>query len=451
MLRLNLNPRSLVALLHDLAWVAITWYGCFALRFGLEAQGYNGEPWITLPVVLLIHLVSFQYFGLYRGVWRFASLHDLRRIAFAVVVSALVVPTVMLLWRYGQGVPRSVYFLQPLLLMLFMFGGRIVYRWWKEVPWSGLRDQGKPVLLLAANESALSLIDQFGTSRNWRLIGILDDTSGYRGRAFAGVPVLGAWKDLPELVRRHDVGHVVLSDSSIDHNTRRRAFDLCESARVKLMLMPRVDDVLAGMVQFSQVREVELDDLLGRDPVELDAEGLGHMLRGQVVLVTGAGGTIGGELCRQIARFHPGLLVLYEQSEYALYTAEQELQRRYPKLSLRCVIGDIKDTPKLDQVFARYRPNVVFHAAAYKHVPMMEQENAWSAVQNNSLGTYRLAQTISRYPVDKLVFISTDKAVNPTSVMGASKRLAEMMLQQWARRAQIPTVLVRFGDRKSVV
>lgn len=440
-----LNPRSLIAIAHDLAWVSATWIGLYALRFSFDAESVPRSAFVTLPIVLVVHLVCFLYFGLYQGMWRYASLHDLRRIGFAVLIAALIVPTLMLLWRYGHGVPRSVYVLQPPLLLLFMAGGRILYQWVKEeLPQLGLRDQGKPVFLLAATDTSLALVDQFRRSPNWRVVGVLDDLSS--GRLLGGVPVLGTWTDLPGLARREGVGHAILSDRSIDHNTRRRAFDLCEAAGVKLMLMPGVDDLLSGSVTYSRTREIELDDLLGRDPVDLDAEGLGHLLRGKVVLVTGAGGSIGSELCRKIALYAPSTLVLYELSEFALYQIEQELARVRPELPLKCVMGDVKDSACLEQVFVREKPNVVFHAAAYKHVPLMEHENAWAAVENNVLGTYRLAEVIGRHPVDKFVFISTDKAVNPTSVMGASKRLAEMVLQHWAARAQIATVIVRFGN-----
>lgn len=432
---------------HDLAWVVLLWIGMYWLRYSIEPFTERAnEAFATVPVVLGVYLICFQYFGLYRGIWRYASFHDIRRIAVAILFGALIVPTLMLLWRYGQGVPRSIYLLHPLLLLLFMSGGRIVYRWWAEMPRLSLRHQGRPVLLLTSNSNVVNLIEQFSRSPDWQVVGLLDESAGNRGRALAGVPILGTWEELPAVAKRHGVAHAVLSDNSMNHTTRRRAFDLCEQARVKLLLMPRIDDVLSGRVQFSQVREVELDDLLGRDPVDLDAEGLAHLLRDTVVLVTGAGGTIGGELCRQVAAFEPSLLVMFEQSEFALYAAEQELNRLCPKLPLRCVVGDVKDAVKLDQVFARYRPAVVFHAAAYKHVPMMEQENAWTAIQNNTLGTLRLAETIGRYPVNKFVFISTDKAVNPTSVMGASKRLAELVLQHWERRSRIPTVIVRFGN-----
>jgi len=199
-------------------------------------------------------------------------------------------------------------------------------------------------------------------------------------------------------------------------------------------------------VRVTEVREIELDDLLGRDPVALEAGALGSMLAGKIVMVTGAGGSIGAELCRQIARFAPGQLLLYELNEFALYEIEQEFRQKFPSVPIRCLIGDVKDAGRLHQVFARFRPSVLFHAAAYKHVPMMENDNAWAAVQNNVLGTLRLAQVVERHRVERFVFVSTDKAVNPTSVMGATKRLSEILLQRWAQRTQVPTVIVRFGN-----
>jgi FlaA1/EpsC-like NDP-sugar epimerase len=215
---------------------------------------------------------------------------------------------------------------------------------------------------------------------------------------------------------------------------------------VKLMLLPAVDDLLSGRVRVSQLRDVELDDLLGRDPVDLDAGALGEMIRGKVVMVTGAGGSIGAELCRQIARFNPGLLVLYELNEFALYSIDEEFAREFPAVPIRCLIGDVKDAARLDHVLSRFRPSVLFHAAAYKHVPMMETDNAWCAVQNNVLGTLRVAEAVAKHPVERFVFVSSDKAVNPTSVMGATKRLGEVLLQLWAMRTDIPTVIVRFGN-----
>lgn len=446
-MRIN-NLRAITAVIHDLFWSCVVWICGFYFRYGAaDLTSIPPVAFETLPVVLAIQLTCFMGFGLYQGMWRYASWHDLRRIFLSVSVSALVVASVILLWRQGSGVPRSVLILNPLLLTLFMAAGRIAYRWWKtERPASGEHATAESVLLLTEGELSLSLLHEIQRSPNYNLIGILTRDAGNIGRSITGIPVVGLWGELDIIARRMGASRVILSDKGLDHESRRFAFALCEAARTKLMLLPDVDDLVSGRLRYSELREVELDDLLGRDPVLLDTKGLGHLIGDKIVLVTGAGGSIGSELCRQIARFNPGLLVMFEQNEFALYSAEQEFARRFPNIPVSCVMGDVKDGQRVEELFERYRPNVVFHAAAYKHVPLMESENAWEAVRNNSLGTLVLMESIARYPVDKLVFISTDKAVNPTSVMGASKRLSEMLLQRWNMRVDTHTVIVRFGN-----
>jgi FlaA1/EpsC-like NDP-sugar epimerase len=439
------DARTLVAICHDAIWAIAIWLIGNFFRFSVESAPISSDAWITLPVVVGIQLFSFQICGLYRGIWRYASFHDLRRMAVALALSSAVIALTLLLWQ--KSVPRSLLIIDPLLLMVFMASGRIFYRWWKEeLPLNELRGQGKPVILLAANISTIPLAAEFNRSPNWKLIGVLDDDRRNKGREIAGVPVIGSWDMLPDLVNKHRVGHVILSDNNVDHNVRRRAYELADKAHAKLMLLPRVDDLLSGRIRYAELRDVEVEDLLGRDPVELDTPGIVGLIKSNVLMVTGAGGSIGSELCRQIARFDPSLLVLLDHNEFALYAMEQEFHRIYPKISIACVIGDVKDSIRLCHVMDRYSPKVIFHAAAYKHVPMTEQENAWQAVQNNTLGTLRLAKALEGRAIDKLVFVSTDKAVNPTSVMGASKRLGEMILQQWAKKSGIPTVAVRFGN-----
>jgi FlaA1/EpsC-like NDP-sugar epimerase len=452
MLLLPTSARTLVAILHDAFWIIASWIMAFWFRQGLEHGTLWATAMATVGVVTALQLSCFFGFGLYRGIWRYSSLTDLRRIAIAVGTSALLVPTSLLIFNLSPGVPRLVYLIDPLLLLLFMSSGRMMYRWWKEErPLAQVIGAGKPVILLASGEEQLlSIVNSFRRSSNWQLAGIMEEGLGAHGRELAGVPILGGWHKLPAMVQKYGVGHVILEDSKLDHNGRRRAYELCEFARVKLLLMPAVDDLMSGKVQMSTMRDVELDDLLGRDRVDLDARGIGELIQDEVILVTGAGGSIGSELCRQIARFNPSLLVLLEHSEFSLYTLEQEFERMFPNTAVRCVVGDVKDVTRLRQVFQRYRPTVVFHAAAYKHVPMMESENAWEAVLNNTLGTMRVADAIAamqpEYQVKKLVLVSTDKAVNPTSVMGATKRLAEMLLQHWSARTGIQAVIVRFGN-----
>ena len=249
------------------------------------------------------------------------------------------------------------------------------------------------------------------------------------GRLIQGLKVLGRVDELPKWAERYDVQVAIVAMPSASHRARRRAVELCGLAGVRPMTVPAFDDLASGRVTVSQIRQVELDDLLGRDPVMLDDKGLHGLLEGRTVMVTGAGGSIGSELCRQIARFRPKMLVLFELNEFVLYRMEQEFEEKFPDLRTVCAIGDVKDEARLDQVMSQYAPTAVFHAAAYKHVPLMEQENAWQAVRNNVLGTYTVARVAMRHGVEKFVLISTDKAVNPTNVMGATKRLAEMVCQ----------------------
>jgi FlaA1/EpsC-like NDP-sugar epimerase len=238
----------------------------------------------------------------------------------------------------------------------------------------------------------------------------------------------------------------IIAMPTAPHAVRRRAALLCAEAGIKVMTVPSFDDLVSGKVQVSAIRRIELDDLLGRDPVVLDSAGLSGFLSGKAVMVTGAGGSIGSELCRQIARFGPSRLILFELSEFALYQIEQEFRAGHPDLSLVCAVGDTRNRARVEQIMREYRPRVVFHAAAYKHVPLMEEVNAWEAVQNNVLGAYTMAMAAGKAGVEALVLVSTDKAVNPVNVMGATKRLAEMVCQALQRETGVRYVMVRFGN-----
>jgi FlaA1/EpsC-like NDP-sugar epimerase len=302
------------------------------------------------------------------------------------------------------------------------------------------------VVVLGAGDAAVTLLKDLAHSKEWRVIGMLDDDPVKLGRQILGATVLGRIADLPAVTARFDVGHAIIAMPSASHQVRRRIVGLCQEAGVKVLTVPSFDDLMSGKVTVSQIRNVELDDLLGRDPVTLDNIGLANLLEHKTVLVTGAGGSIGSELCRQIAKFRPSRLVLFELSEFALYKAEQEFRRALPELSIVCAVGDTKSRDRVRQVLAKYRPQMVFHAAAYKHVPLMEEENAWEAVRNNAYGTYVLASEAIAHAVDSFVLISTDKAVNPANVMGASKRLAEMVCQALQPRGGTRIIMVRFGN-----
>lgn len=438
--------RKLVAIAHDAAMCTLAWLGAHALRFNLEIPPAFLQ--LALDSVLWIvplHVVVFHSFGLYRGIWRFASLPDLKRIAAAVLLGGIVATTLVFMLR--TPIPRSVLILHPILLMLMMCGSRLAYRSWKEHRLhSFIPGEREPVLVLGGADAAERLTRELSRSPKWVVVGILDDNEGHHRRRLYGIMVLGPLEKLKYWAERLSVQRAIIAMPEATHRERRRALDLCRAAGVEALTVPSFEDLIDGRVTVSQIRHVELDDLLGRDPVVLDTAGLRAWLADRVVMVTGAGGSIGAELCRQIARYAPRCLVLYESNEYAMYQIEQEFRDMLPDVEIRCVIGDVRDRSRVRQILRNYRPSIVFHAAAYKHVPLMEGENAWQAVQNNVAGTRILAELAIAHAVEKFVLVSTDKAVNPTNVMGATKRLAELVCQSLQQRGDTLFVMVRFGN-----
>ena len=446
---MNLNPRTVAIIVHDILAAVVAWLGGYWLRFNLSVPAeYLAAALSTLLWVVPLQAVVFWRFGLYRGIWRFASLPDLKRIVLAVGLAALLIPLVLVLFRVSAIVPRSVLILDPLLLVILMGGSRLAYRAWREHRLTGmLHPDSKPVLVAGAGSAADFLLRELARNpAGFHVVGLLDDSRDKQGRLVQGIPVLGTLADVATWAEKMDVDDVVLALPSAAHDVRKRITQACADAGLNVMTIPSLEDLVAGRVSVSSLRRIELDDLLGRDPVQLDDRGLHRLLTGQVVMVTGAGGSIGSELCRQIARFAPAKLVLFEQSELALYAMEQELPQRFPGLQIAPVIGDVKNAPWVNQVMAEHRPAVVFHAAAYKHVPLMENANAWEAVKNNVLGTQVVAAAAQAHGVAKFVMISTDKAVNPTNVMGATKRLAEMACQAMQQASGTRFVSVRFGN-----
>jgi FlaA1/EpsC-like NDP-sugar epimerase len=444
--------QTALAVLHDLLAVAVAWFIAFWLRFNLDIPDeYLAAAQRSILVIVPLYAVIFWQFGLYRGVWRYASVLDLRRILLAVGIGAASAAATIHLGGVA-GVPRSVLLLQPLLLVLIMGGSRFAYRAWRDGHlWQCHNFAGKPVLVLGAGDAASLLLHDLGSSNEWRAVGLLDDAVHMHGRQIQGVTVLGKIDEVAVHGARLSVAHAIIAMPSASAGVRRRAVELAGQAGLTVLTVPALEDVLSGRVAISSIRRVELEDLLGRDPVQLDEAGLRELLADKVVMVTGAGGSIGSELCRQIARFAPAKLILFEQSEFALYRIEQEFNLSWPDIPIACLIGDVKDAVAMDAVLAGQHPEVLFHAAAYKHVPLMERDNAWAAVRNNVLGTLVVAAAARRHDVAEFVLISTDKAVNPTNVMGASKRLAEMVCaavqaQDGATDRRTRFVTVRFGN-----
>ncbi len=425
------NTRTAFAMLHDSLAGCLAWGLAYALRFNFDLPAnFLLEFKHTVLWVVVLQVAVFWKLGLYRGIWRYASVPDLRRIVVAVLVAAALIPMVLWLLRVNLVVPRSVLILNPLLLIGMMGGSRLLYRSWKETRLHRkLKLAAEPVLVLGAGDAAIHLAKDLVKNPAWQLVGFLDDDDNKQNCVLHGIKVLGKLADLDKWVAHFSVEKVILAMPSSSHQQRKRAIQLCQTAGVEALSVPSFDDLMSGKVGVAQLRAIELDDLLGRDPVCLDKAGLQKLLANQVALVTGAGGSIGSELCRQIALYAPSKLVLFEQNEFALYTLEQELKQTFPALNFLCIVGDVRDSARVNEVFAAQAPHTVFHAAAYKHVPMMEQNNAWQAIRNNVLGTYTVARAALDCNIAKFVLVSTDKAVNPTNVMGASKRLAELVCQ----------------------
>ncbi|MBK7324854.1 MAG: polysaccharide biosynthesis protein [Propionivibrio sp.] len=443
----TLIPRRLVALAHDLVAVALCWYGAYWLRFNLSLpeEYLRGAVW-TLPLLFAVFAPAYWLMGLYRGIWRYASIMDLRRIIVAVFSGAVVVAAAVFMLQI-QSVPRSVLVLHPILLILVMGGSRFAYRAWKDHALYGRIDlNGEPVLVLGAGNAAERLLRELDYSQDWKVVGLLEDGAGRAGREVRGRKILGAVADIAVWAEKLDVKRAIVAMPEASLAGRRRAMEAAMQAGLTVLTVPSLEDLLSGNVAVSQMRQVQLEDLLGRESVQLDDGGLLDWLGKHVVLVTGAGGSIGSELVRQIVRFQPRLLVLYELSEFAMYQIEQECLTNFPTIPIACAVGDVKDVHRLDQIFAAYRPTVVFHAAAYKHVPLMEGENSWEAVRNNVMGSKRVAEVSQRYGVEEVILISTDKAVNPTNVMGATKRLAERVLRGLQKSDGTRFITVRFGN-----
>ncbi|MBL8447857.1 MAG: polysaccharide biosynthesis protein [Zoogloeaceae bacterium] len=444
-----MSARSVIVFLFDALAMLIAWVGGFLLRFNFDVPpAYAQIMYVGVTVLLPVHAFVCLWAGLYRGLWVFASLPDLKRVLRAVAVTSAAMIVFMALYRpNGQIVPRSMIALFPILLAGVMGGGRAFYRMWKEHHlYGGLIAQGKPVIIVGAGRGGDLLVRELARSPDWRVVGLLDDDPSKCGSDLNGHPVLGPVSALPEVLAVHRARHVILSMPSAAIEARRHAAELAVAAGAQILTVPGLEDVMTGRVSISSLRRVEIEDLLGREPVSIDTPHVAHMLANKVVMVTGAGGSIGSELCRQIARFGPARLVFYEQSEFALYTLEQWFVDHMPGVAIVPLAGDVKDATRLAEVMEAHRPEVVFHAAAYKHVPLMEVGNAWQAVRNNVLGTLRVAEAACGQGVARFVLISTDKAVNPTNVMGATKRLAEMVCQVFQGRGSTRFEMVRFGN-----
>lgn len=442
------NFKSSLALIHDIAAVCIAWVLAFLLRFNFEIPQAHVNLMIDrLWLVVVIQATTFIGFGLYRSTWRFASISDLKRIIFLVFFSTAIVGLLLFMIGHNMRVPRSVIILNPILLILIMGGSRFFYRSLKESQLYGSNIKlGEPVIILGAGEAAISLLKDLAQSEEWHVVGLLDDNKSLQGLEIQGVRVHGGIDLLQNLAVQYGVRHVIIAMPSVKHHGLRKALENVNHLEMEILTVPSINDLISGRLSISQIRPIDVEDLLGRDIVELDNSKLESLIAGKTIFVSGAGGSIGSELCRQIIKYKPDFLICQDISEYALYILEQEFSNKELSTKLIYVVGDVKNANRLNKIFKKYQPKVVFHAAAYKHVPLMETDNVFEALNNNVLGTYTLAKECKKSKVDKFVLVSTDKAVNPTNVMGATKQLAEMVCQGLQNDKSTRFIMVRFGN-----
>jgi FlaA1/EpsC-like NDP-sugar epimerase len=447
----RLRPRRRVlSLVIDGLVIALCWNITYLFRLGFERwmsarPHYDG--WVMLGVVSA-YLLAFVIGGIPRGMWRFSGFDEVKRLTVACLGAGAVCAVVVSMARLLE-VPRAVLALHPFIALMGVCMVRIAYRMLYEHARSRITGSDAEVrraIVMGAGEAAKRLLATIH-QQGWIVLGLLDDDPAKQGARIGGVPVLGRLDDVARPEVRAGATHIVVALPGATAAQRRRAVDLASTSGLPVLTVPSASELQDGRAHIERVRSIEPEDLLGREAVVLDEGGIAGLVSGKTVLVTGAGGSIGSELCRQVARYGPSRMVLFELSELALYQIEQQLSELHPHLPLVRLIGDVKSLEQISHACMAHRPHLVLHAAAYKHVPLMEDENAWMALQNNTLGTWHAANAAARCGAERFVLISTDKAVNPTNVMGASKRAAEMLLSNLATQGH-PTKFsaVRFGN-----
>ncbi len=438
-------PRAAVVA-HDLVMVWLSWYGLHQFRYAVQPNA-PALPYLSTETLLVLAAqgLVFWQVGLYRGIWRFASVPDLINIFKASLVGLLAVVLALFLYNRLGLVPRSVLVLYPVVLTALLGMPRLLYRSWKDHSLNRTDKAALRVLILGAGRAGEALVRDLRRAGSYQPVGFLDDAAKLRGSHLQGVPVLGKIEDVVRIAPETAANLLVIAMPSLDAAAMRRVVDACERTGLPFRTVPRLDDLLEGRSLPGELKEVAIEDLLGRKPVTPDWKAIRGWLGGRSVLVTGAGGSIGSELCRQCARHGARQITLVEIDELALTTTDAELRRDFPQVECVPVLGDCGDAAVIRYAMSRSSPDAVFHAAAYKQVPLLEAQLR-EAIRNNVLATETVAEASREAGVGTFVLISTDKAVDPVNVLGATKRLAEMVCQTLAESRSTRTVTVRFGN-----
>ncbi|PIV25028.1 MAG: polysaccharide biosynthesis protein [Deltaproteobacteria bacterium CG_4_8_14_3_um_filter_45_9] len=454
------NKNFYLVLLLDFFLIVAAYFLAYLLRFEGQIPIKEWKSLTdTLPYIVPFKLSVFMFFGLYKGMWRYTSLVDLFNILKGTIISSgIVMIAILFIYRF-EGFPRSVFVLDWILTSFFIAGVRVAIRlllsererglkFLFQNPFSKRRTirPQKRLLIIGAGDAGEKMLREIRDNPrlNYEVVGFLDDDPKKRGMRIHGVTVLGSVSRIHDMAYRDEMDEILIAVPSASAKQMRRIIEACEATGLKSRTTPGIGELIDGKISFKTVREVSFEDLLGRDPVNLDMKSIGNYLADKVVLVSGAGGSIGTELCRQIALFQPKNLILLDKTENSLFHIEMEFRQRFPNIFVTSVLGDVKYRSYLNKHFAYYRPQVVFHAAAYKHVPIVEL-NPWEAVFNNILGTKNIVEMSHKFGIERFIMISTDKAVRPSSVMGATKRVAEMITSCYASNPS-RFVSVRFGN-----
>jgi FlaA1/EpsC-like NDP-sugar epimerase len=435
-----------VLMVTDAILVAIIPFLSLYVRVDEVINGYYYEQMmICLPIIILVRLGTFYCFGLYHRLWRYASIHELMMIITAVTVSSIVL---LLYLHVINGIlPISIHLLSWFFNIALIGGSRFGIRIFYYLLHKCNRQQVDKVLIIGAGDAGVMIAREINKRyyETKKLVGFIDDSSYKCDKMIFGAKVLGACGNLSSIVSQYGVSEIIIAMPSVSGPTLREIIRECKATKCAVKTVPGIYELIDGKVSIQQLRDVDLEDLLRRDPVELDIEEIATYLTGKSVLVTGAGGSIGSELCRQIARMSPKVLALLGKGENSIYEIDRELRGKYPELMIETIIADVRDCKRMDEIFSHSKPQVVFHAAAHKHVPLMESQPV-EAVRNNVFGTKTVAEAADKFGAEVFVMVSTDKAVNPTSVMGATKRVAELIIQNLSRSSNTKFVAVRFGN-----
>ncbi|MGO9021545.1 MAG: polysaccharide biosynthesis protein [Syntrophobacteraceae bacterium] len=453
------NPRFYIIVFADAASFVLAIFAAYLLRFEfvLTARHLNEITRIIFWLIPL-RLCIFYAFGLYKGMWRYFSLHDVWFLALATSLSSLLTVDIVFYVYLFEGFSRSVFFLDAIVTFIITGGYRVLIRALYRFNFDSISHPitrfarhiktkaPKRVLIIGAGSSGEKILREIfdNPTIDYKVVGFLDDHPGKVGRALHGVPVLGPVDILPNIADQYKLDQVIISIPSATGPEMRRIVDICKSCGVSFKTLPAIGQILNDKVSIRALRDVNYEDLLGRHPVRLDATGIRGYLCGQKIMVTGAGGSIGSELCRQLIRFDPERIILVDAGESNLYSIQMELRHELNFDSFHTILATVQNQRLMEQVFRNYCPDVVFHAAAYKHVPLLET-NPWEAVFNNVLGSRVVMQLAQKYKADRFVLVSTDKAVRPANVMGTSKRLAELILQSM-QNGCTRFMAVRFGN-----